>query len=118
MTIKNLSDEEIVVGFLDHVRYFQVAHHIPGRIRIKAGWDGVKELAQANVSEREIDEIIQRIPGIIDYRANKKALTVIIHYDKKVIPFQLWENIGTLKQDPARYDKLKASLLNLLQLNN
>ena len=32
--MKEYSNEELVDGFLDHIRYLSIAHHVKGRIRV------------------------------------------------------------------------------------
>ena len=104
--------EELVDTFLDHARYLRIKHHVPGRIRVKATWNGAKKLS--NSDGIEIDEIITLIPGIRDYRANPKALSVIINYDPEVLPFELWEEIGRLGEFPLHRDKIQHQLLEIL----
>lgn len=110
-----LNAEEIVDTFLDHVRYLKVKHHVPGRIRVKANWSGAKKLA--NSKTVDIEKIIAAIPGIRDYRVNKKALSVIISYDFNLLPFQLWQEIGVLGEYPLNRNKVKEQLLDILKEN-
>ncbi len=105
--------EEVVDVFLDHIRYLAIVHHVTGRIRVKAGWDAVKTLAKTGTSE--IERVIGMIPGIHDYRVNKKALSVVIEYDPAVLPFSLWEDVGRLKDYPLHRDEVRERLLAILQ---
>ena len=106
------SSEEIVDNFLDHVRYLSVKHHVKGRIRVKASWSGAQKLA--TMEEGELERIIESIPGIGEYRVNPKALSVIINYDSDVLPFALWEEVGTLGEYPANRDNVRTQLLDVL----
>lgn len=107
------SNEEIVDSFLDHVRHLKVAHHVNGRIRVKASWNGAKKLA--DVEEGEIEKVIANIPGIEEYRVNKKALSVIITYDPEVLPYGLWQEIGTLGVYPLNRNRVREQLLTVLK---
>ncbi len=107
------SNEEIVDRFLDHIRYLHIAHHVSGRIRVKASWQGARQLA--NVDRRDITSVIAKIPGISDYRVNKKALSVIIEYDPEILPYQLWQDVGSLGEYPMNRDRVRSQLLELLQ---
>jgi len=107
------SDEEIVDSFLDHIRHLAIAHHVSGRIRVKADWNGAKQLAR--LKEEEIDSLIARIPGILDYRVNKKALSIVINYDPETLAFSLWEAIGALGEYPLHRDEVRAKLLVILK---
>lgn len=106
------SNEEIVDNFLDHVRYLKVKHHVNGRIRVKASWSGAKKLA--GVKEGELENIIATIPGIGEYRVNRKALSVIIEYDPNVLSFSLWEEVGTLGEYPMNREHVKTQLLEIM----
>jgi len=107
-----LSNEDIVAGFLDHVRYLKVKHHVNGRIRVKASWNGAKKLVA--MEEGELERIITSIPGIKEYRVNPKALSVIIEYDPDILPFLLWEEVGTLGEYPANRANVQTQLLDIL----
>ncbi len=106
------SSEDIVDNFLDHVRYLKVKHHVNGRIRVKASWNGAQKLA--TMKEGELEDIIASIPGIGEYRINSKALSVIIHYDPDVLPFSLWEDVGTLGEYPANQENVRTQLLDIM----
>jgi len=106
------SNEQIVDGFLDHLRYLNIAHHVNGRIRIKASLSGALKLA--SMGEGEIEKIITMIPGIKEFRLNKKALSVVITYDPEVLSFSLWEEIGALAAYPTNRDNVKTQLLDIL----
>ena len=110
--MSTFSTEEIVDTFLDYVRYLKIKHHVPGRIRVKATWNGAKKLAGG--SDVDIEKIIAMIPGIHDYRVNLKALSVIINYEPEVLPFQLWEEIGRLGEFPVNRDNIREQLLGIL----
>lgn len=112
----NVSDRaNIVDDFLDHVRYLSVKHHVPGRIRVKANLNGIKKLI--NVDSTVIEEIISAIPGIENYRINKRALSVIIDYNSGILPFELWEDIGRLGEYPLYRQQIKKQLLDILDNN-
>jgi hypothetical protein len=106
------SNEEIIDNFLDHVRYLKVKHHVNGRIRVKASWSGARKLA--SVKEGELETIIAGIPGIGEYRVNRKALSVIIEYNPDVLPFSLWEEVGTLGEYPANRENIRTQLLDIM----
>jgi len=110
--MKQYSNKEIVDTFLDHVRYLKVKHHVIGRIRVKASLDGAKKLA--TMEKGELENIIASIPGILEYRINPKALSVIIEYDPNVLPFSLWEEIGILSEYPANRENIRTQLLDIM----
>jgi len=111
--MQQLNKEKIVDTFLYHIRHLKIKHHVPGRIRVKATWNGARKLA--NGENVDIEKIIAWIPGIHDYRVNPKALAVIITYDPKILPFNLWEEIGRLGEYPQGRNKVREELLALLK---
>ncbi len=112
MEIQTLSHEEIVDTFLDHIRYLKIAHHVPGRIRVKASLNAAKKLAEVDMDE--LERVIRMVPGIAGYRVNTKALSVIIDYSADMLPFHLWEDVGTLAENPLNRERIKQQLLVLL----
>ncbi|MBM9538705.1 heavy-metal-associated domain-containing protein [Desulfobulbus alkaliphilus] len=108
----NPTREELIDALLDHMLYLRIAHHVEGRIRIKASWNGAKKLNQTR--EGDIETIIAAIPGIKDYRINKQALSVVITYDPRVFPHVLWEEVAALGQYPARRQAVRERLLEAL----
>ncbi len=107
------TSEQLVDGLLDHMLYLHIAHHVPGRIRVKASWNGAQKLGAAN--EGELTDIIAGIPGIVDYRFNKKALSVIIEYDTDLLPPPLWEEVAAVGQYPGKRGQVREQLLALLE---
>ncbi|WP_448871258.1 hypothetical protein [Desulfobulbus propionicus] len=107
------TSEQLVDGLLDHMLYLHIAHHVAGRIRVKASWNGAQKLGAVN--EDELTAVIAGIPGIVDYRVNKKALSVIIEYDTDILPPALWEEVAAVGQYPGRRGQVREQLLALLQ---
>ncbi|PID77139.1 MAG: hypothetical protein CSB24_02890 [Deltaproteobacteria bacterium] len=106
------SNEEVVDKFLDNIRYLKIAHHVKGRVRVKASLSGARKLAREDTSD--FGEVIDRIPGIDKYRMNKMALSLVVDYDPSVLPFELWEEVGGLAENPANREEVKNKLLNIL----
>lgn len=108
-----LSNETVVDEFLNHIRYFKIAHHVNGRIRVKASWRSAKELH--HVDRNRLEDIIEQIPGITEYRVNLKALSVVIEYNPAILPFSLWEDVGSLESYPLKREEIRTKLLELLE---
>ncbi len=106
------SNEEAVDSFLDYIRYFSIAHHVPGRIRVKASMLKVRELKKIDTAD--VEQIIARIAGIKGYRVNKKALSAVIEYDTGIISPALWEDVIAVNSWPASRDQVRQKLLALL----
>ncbi len=111
--MEEYTNEFIVDQFLDNIRYLKIAHHVTGRIRVKATWSGAKKLASEDTDR--LESIIARIPGITEYRVNKKALSVAITYDPGILPYELWEDVGKLGENPVNRDGVKIRLMEILE---
>ena len=65
--------------------HMQLAHHIPGRIRLRihdSGMDTAREI--------DIHEVARSVPGIKGIRLNPFNRSVIIEYDSVRFPPDLW----------------------------
>lgn len=91
--------------------YLSVAHHVPGRIRLKFSMGLLKDKdALKLISEFENSPVP---PAVKDARINKMARSVVIEYDKNVIdPAKLDEVLKT--KNTARFETLAAELENKL----
>ena len=74
----------------------EIAHHIPGRIRVRLLLDELPELDPATetlVSRvREYKDALESIPGVRSLRVNVLARSCTIEYDRQTIPFEAWED--------------------------
>ncbi len=95
-TIEDLSDQQIMDGLLRIAPHVRIAHHLPGRIRLKISLEGVKALNGKFSTEEPI-----RIPGILGTRINTFARSMIIDYDDEKIPYELWERLGRIGKGPG-----------------
>ncbi len=107
-----LTNDKIVDEFLNHIRYFKVAHHVTGRIRIKASLRSARELQHVN--KEQLEEIIDRVPGVTSYRVNIKALSLVIEYDPEIVSFSLWEDAASIESYPLKREEVREKLLELL----
>lgn len=91
--IDDMNDEQIIAGLMSIVPHAVIAHHIPGRIRLKISLEGVKALN----GRMNADDPL-RVPGIVNTRVNRFARSIVIDYDPKKIPYELWERLGHIKE--------------------
>lgn len=70
----------------------QIAHHIPGRIRLKLnGTDtGMKQVA---VYAKRFGDAWRDIPGIRSAKLNLVARSCTVEYDRNLIPFSAWPDL-------------------------
>ncbi len=84
-----------------YVPMIQIAHHIPGRIRLKLnGSDtGAKQVASY---VKCFDDVWQEIPGIRSAKLNLLARSCTVEYDENLIPFRTWPDLlGGIRSDEA-----------------
>lgn len=91
----------------------RIAHHIPGRIRLKFTYESAKGLEMKQISLTP--ELIYEAPGIENIRVNRATGSVTIEYDSAVLPDTLWDKLvgGKLAEQEIR--EVKARLMELWQ---
>ncbi|MBW2707992.1 MAG: cation transporter [Deltaproteobacteria bacterium] len=94
-SIDDIDDEEMIDALLRIAPYASIAHHIPGRIRLKISLEGAKAINGGGTAVESI-----RIPGIRNTRINAFARSVVIEYDEKKIPYDLWVSLGEVGKRP------------------
>jgi hypothetical protein len=80
-------------------RHLRIAHHIPGRIRIRASAAVVD--AAPDVDPSVLDRILDSIEGIEDVRVNKRAGSVVVSYRAGRIRPEWWETLVNGDEDES-----------------
>ncbi|MGQ3674504.1 hypothetical protein ACT6QH_03245 [Xanthobacter sp. TB0139] len=88
--------------FLHLRRFVTIAHHVPGRIRMKLDMKALAHLPKVDPSP--FVDLIARVQGVQSTRVNKAALSVVVEYDPKKIAFPIWEKL--LKADAAEVTQI------------
>jgi len=86
----------------------EIAHHIPGRIRLKVKLSGLL-LAQ----DLEAADLMKYFIGILDTRTNAAARSITISYDVRVISPDMWERLIMAKNHPSLREAVKEDLKRL-----
>jgi hypothetical protein len=105
MADETRNKDVFIDGLLDLAGQTAIAHHIPGRIRLKVklpGW----LLAQ----DFEAGDLMKYFMGIVDVRTNAAARSVVISYDTGAIAPDLWERLVNCKKDPSLRSSVKEEL--------
>lgn len=96
---------------LRFARALAVAHHIPGRIRLKlAAPLGADLLAQATEAKR-FGQALGTMPGIRAISLNPLAKSCTIEYDARIIPASAWDGLLS-GQDAPGTEILLQTLVN------
>ncbi|MGV6872061.1 hypothetical protein ACUSIJ_05130 [Pseudochelatococcus sp. B33] len=88
--------------FMTLRRYLAIAHHVPGRIRLKLDVAALGQLP--DVDTEPFAALAQRIPGVKAIRVNAAALSAVIEYDVRLIAAPVWERL--LTGDRAEIDAI------------
>jgi hypothetical protein len=70
-------------------RHLKIAHHIPGRIRLKIGLGAIGEIG--TIDSSLVDRVLGAIDGIKDARVNAAAGSVVVAYQPGKIQPAWWE---------------------------
>lgn len=91
--------------FLHLRRHVSIAHHVPGRIRLKLDLRALAELPKVDPSP--FVDLVSRIRGVKATRVNAAALSVVVEYDPQQIPAPLWPRL--LTADAAEVERVLAA---------
>jgi hypothetical protein len=81
----------------------QVAHHLPGRLRLKVrpGAPAVKVLRQTDI---ELETLRQMLPGVSSLKFNALAGSLVLEYNQEIMPFTLMDTFfRTTSPDQAEH---------------
>lgn len=67
----------------------------PGRIRLKISLSALSLFDAPSISRS-----LHAIPGVVRQRINLRARSVVIEYDRKLLPYDLWELLGQIRCRP------------------
>lgn len=82
-----ISSEDIV----KIASYFNIVAHTPGRIRVRVN-PKIKDEAN-NISLKDIEDLPNKINGILNIKINKIIASVTINYNPKIFEPRLWEDL-------------------------
>ena len=83
-------------------RFISIAHHVPGRIRLKVDLKAVAHLPQ--VDPGPFVDLVGRVRGVKATRVNAAALSVVVEYDPALIAPPLWPRL--LSDPPVEVERI------------
>jgi hypothetical protein len=95
MRDSNFGIDDLAQAIICLAPHEEIAHHVPGRIRLKILPSGLEAAKSINVQN-----MIESIPGVLVTRLNFLARSLVIEYDKDRLPYDLWESLGQLRNHP------------------
>ena len=99
---------KVVRTLLDIVPHLEIAHHIPGRIRLRISFSGIESLQGV-----DLENYVNQIPGILSARVNALALSAVVEYDPERLDPGLWEALAGLKNRQEQTKEVVDRLLTL-----
>lgn len=81
--------------------YLRIAHHIPGRIRLKLEVDLDPGQLDAIADAKRFGRALDNIPGIHSVKLNVLARSCTVEYDTKAIPAGAWADLLNGVRSPA-----------------
>lgn len=88
---QTLLDQIDLRPFLALRRHLAIAHHIPGRIRLRL--KGTALLQAGKIDTGALEQLLSAIDGIGEVRLNAAAGSVVIGYRIKRIPPDTWAKL-------------------------
>ncbi|WP_395665091.1 hypothetical protein [Methylocella sp.] len=89
-------------------RHVAIAHHVPGRIRLKLALGALAELPA--VDPAPFVGLIDRLRGVNAVRVNAAALSVVVEYDPAVVDMADWPRL--LSGAPEDAERILASYIS------
>jgi hypothetical protein len=86
--------------FLALRRHLSIAHHVPGRIRVRLAASVLKE-AKA-VDRAAFNRILAALDGVKEVRVNAAAGSAVVAYDPARLPPKDWDRLLTADAETAR----------------
>ena len=83
-----MSQSNLITLFLDLRSCVKIAHHIPGRLRLRVSLGAIKKAVDLDM--KSVEAMLQKLPGVRDVRLNKIAGTAVISYDAKMTKPDYW----------------------------
>jgi hypothetical protein len=95
MKSDTLPTEDIINTVISLAPHAEICHHIPGRIRLKISPSGLSLMERSGIVRT-----IHSIPGVMNQRISFFSRSIVIEYDRKRIPYDLWELLGQIRNKP------------------
>lgn len=89
------SCEGFVTDLVRLAPHTEIAHHIPGRIRLKILPSGIEAALKS-----DLKQLGEAIPGINSIEVKWLARCVVIAYDEERLPFEFWDRLQQMKNRP------------------
>lgn len=106
--------EETIERLLRIARCVEPGTHVPGRIQMRVSLWNLPHLTTL-IGDLDITEATSSIPGLKGYEISAWSLSATIHYDPEVLPFEFWNNLCRVGNDPHAEHLVRRTLLSVFE---
>lgn len=110
-----IRSEDLIDGLLEMAPHLVVAHHVPGRARLKVLPRGVELLKERKKDSGSLDIPVKHLPGVRKLRTNYLARSVVVEYDADVLTNEVWTALELVRQRPDQMDHFRQLLERLFE---
>lgn len=96
---------DLIDAFIDLRPCLKIAHHIPGRLRLRASLSA--SLKGHKLDAKAIEQMLLALPGVDSVRLNKLSGSAVIAYNAKQLAPDFWDLILNGEPDLV-IEKLKS----------
>ncbi len=82
--------EDYLIPLLEET---EIAHHIPGRIRLRFNNTILTMWPKLNGIKKKVQGVLDQIEAIKDVRLNLYAGSVVVQYDTDLLPPGFWQQV-------------------------
>jgi hypothetical protein len=75
--------------------YTVITRHTTGKVLLKYSMWGLTA-----ARDIDFDALVHHIPGLLDARVKLLSRSIVIDYDPKLIPGDIWEDLDRIKKKP------------------
>jgi len=86
----SMSVEDYLIPLLEEA---EIAHHIPGRLRLRFNHSILARLPKVNGIEKVIQRMVNQIEAIKDIRLNLYAGSVVVQYNTDILSPDFWQEV-------------------------
>ncbi|MDR2032617.1 MAG: cation transporter [Azoarcus sp.] len=109
-------DADILESLRRCIALAAIAHHIPGRIRLKldVSAETLRRVGHPGIEVGRFGGALGAIPGIRRIQLNKLARSLTVEYDNQTIPDRAWPDLLANRPSPeaaALLDRLREGCL-------
>ena len=104
-----LTSEEVIQNLITLAPHTEIAEHHQGKIRLKLLMSGLKV-----VKNIDFDALARCIPGLLSMNVKMLSRSVVIDYDPKRLPSDLWEDLVQIRHKPDTTPNVRGRLQDLL----